>query len=89
MYILFVDFQKVYDNQHREGLINTLVKFHFSRKLINLIKANIMKTYIKVKIGNIKSENVSVQTRLRLGNSLSPILLNIALEKVKRKMNMR
>jgi hypothetical protein len=47
-----------------------------------------MKTYVKVRVGNIKSEQVQVRTGLRQENSLSPILFNVALEKVLREINM-
>jgi hypothetical protein len=47
-----------------------------------------METYVKVRVGNIKSEQVQLWTGLRQGDSLSPILFNVALEKVVREMNM-
>jgi len=47
-----------------------------------------METYVKVRIRTIKSEQIPVKTGLKQGDSLSPILFNIALEKVIRKMNM-
>jgi hypothetical protein len=80
MHILFVDFQKAYV-AYTESLICTLVEFHFPHKLINLIKSSIMETYIKVRVGNIKSEQVQVRTRLRQGDFLSPILFYNALKK--------
>jgi len=86
--MLFVEFQKAYGSIHREDLINILTELHFPHKLINLIKSSIMETYSRVRIGNIKSEQVQVRTGLRLGDSLSLILFNIALEKVIREMNM-
>jgi hypothetical protein len=61
MHILFVDFQKAYDSLYREGIINTWTEFHFPYKLINLIKSSIMKTYFRVRIGNIKLEQVQVR----------------------------
>jgi len=64
MHILFVDFQKAYDSIQREGLINTLAELNFPHKLINLIKSSIMETYFRVRIGNIKSEQVQVRTGL-------------------------
>jgi len=88
MHIFFVNFQKAYDSLHRENLISTLAEFHFPHKLINLIKSSIMETYVKVRVGNIKSEQVQVRTGLRQGDSLSPILFNVTLEKVVREMNM-
>jgi len=86
--MLFVNFQKSYDSIQREGLINTLAEFDFPHKLINLIKSSIMETHFRVRIGNIKSKQVQVRTGLRQGDPLSPILFNIAQEKIIREMNM-
>ncbi|KAE9535061.1 hypothetical protein AGLY_008353 [Aphis glycines] len=47
-----------------------------------------MEKYFRVRIGNIKLEQVRVRTGLRQEDSLLPILFNITLEKVIRKMNM-
>jgi hypothetical protein len=43
---------------------------------------------IKVKVGHFISNIVQVTTRLRQGDALSPILFNIALEKVIREIGM-
>lgn len=67
--MLFIDFQKSYDNLYRVELINTLEEFHFPHKQINLIKSSIMETYIKV-IGAIKSEQIPLRTGLRQKDSL-------------------
>lgn len=47
-----------------------------------------MENYVKVRIGTIKSQKIPVKTGLRQGYFLLPILFNIALEIVGRKMNM-
>jgi len=47
-----------------------------------LIRANILHTEIKIKIGNILSQGVPVTSGLRQGDALSPVLFNITLEKV-------
>jgi len=47
-----------------------------------------METYVKVRIGTIKSEQIPLRTGLRQEESSSPILFNIALEKVIREMSM-
>lgn len=41
---------------------------------------------IKVRVGHSTSNEVQVTTRLRQGDILSPILLNLALEKLVRKI---
>ena len=88
VHMLFVDFKKAYDSIHRESLINILKEFEMPQKLINLIKMNIDHTDIKVKVGHSTSNVVQVTTGLRQGDALSPILFNIALEKVVREIRM-
>jgi hypothetical protein len=82
VHVLFIDFKKAYDCIHIEFLLNVLRQFKLPQKLINLIKANILHTEIKIKVGNILSQGISVSTDLRQGDALSSILFNIALEKV-------
>jgi len=85
---LFVDFKKAYDSIHRESLINILKEFRFPSKIINLIGASINQIEIKVKIPtNTTSQTVRVTTGLRQGDALSPVLFNLVLEKIVRKIN--
>jgi len=53
LYILFIDFEKAYDSIHRPTLINILKEFNFPIKLVNLIKASLENTLIKIKIENV------------------------------------
>jgi hypothetical protein len=46
------------------------------------MRANILHTEIIIKIGNILSQRVSIVSGLRQKDALSPVLYNIALEKV-------
>ncbi|KAF0755744.1 ribosome biogenesis protein TSR3 isoform X1 [Aphis craccivora] len=87
VYTLFVDFQKAYDSIHRPTLFNILKEFNILRKLINLIKATIGNSEIKIKIANSASKSFKVTSGLRQGDALSPILFNIVLEKVVRDKN--
>jgi len=45
-----------------------------------------METLIKTKVGNMKSDPVTVKSGFRHGDSISPILFNLVLEKVIREM---
>ncbi|VVC34822.1 Reverse transcriptase domain, partial [Cinara cedri] len=87
LYILFIDFEKAYDSIHRSTLINILKEFNFPIKLVNLIKASLENTLIKIKIANAVSETVRVSTSLTQGNALSPVLFNLVLEKIVRGLN--
>ncbi|KAL4154026.1 hypothetical protein QTP88_001859 [Uroleucon formosanum] len=86
IHTLFVDFKKAYDSIHRESLLNIMKEFHFPQKLVNLVSISVMETSIRVKIGNSITEPATVNSGLRQGDSLSPILFNVALEKVIREM---
>jgi len=74
--ILFIDFEKANDS--------ILKEFNFPIKLVNLIKASLENASIKIKIANTASETVRVSTPLRQGDSLSPVLFNLVLEKIVR-----
>jgi len=87
LYILFIDFEKAYDSIHRPTLINILKEFNFPIKLVNLIKASLENTLIKIRIANAVSETVRVSTGLRQGVALSPVLFNLVLEKIIRELN--
>lgn len=88
MHVLYIDFQKAYDNMYGGSLINTHIRIalHFPYKLINLIKLGIMETSVKILIGTIKLKKIQDRSGLTQRGPLSPILFNIALEKVIRKM---
>jgi predicted alpha/beta-fold hydrolase len=70
VHVLFIDFKKAYDCIHRESLLNVLRQFKLPQKLINLIKANILHTEIKIKVGNIVSQGIPVSTGLRQGDAM-------------------
>ncbi|KAL4090731.1 hypothetical protein QTP88_025512 [Uroleucon formosanum] len=64
----------------------TLEEFEIPSKLIRLIKECNSNTACKVKFRNQLSESFDVNTGLRQGHALSPLLFNLALEKVVRTM---
>jgi len=62
--------------------MSILEQYGFLIKLVNLIKVSAMNTEIKVQVGNSLSTAAQVRIGLRQGDALSPILFNLALEKV-------
>jgi len=61
-----------------------MYEFGFPKKLIALTKMCMENTKYRVRIQNVTSGTFTVETELKQGNALSPILLNLALEKVVR-----
>jgi hypothetical protein len=61
-------------------LYNILIGFGMPRKLVGLIKMCLNETYTRVRIGKNQSYKFSIETCLKQGDALSPLLFNFALE---------
>jgi sorting nexin-29 len=83
---LFIDFKKVYDSVKREVLYNILLEYGIPKKLVRVIKMCLNETYSKVRIGKLLSDKFSIQNGLIQGDTLSPLLSNLALEYAIRKV---
>jgi hypothetical protein len=55
-------------------------------KLVRLIKMCLNETYSKVRTGKLLSDSFSIQTSLKQGDALTPLLFNFALEYAIRKV---
>jgi hypothetical protein len=79
---LFIDFQKAYGLLHRDALWKCMKEFKIPTKLINMCKTCVQKTRSAVRIEGTLSSFFKNRTGLKHGNPLSPILFNLALQKV-------
>jgi hypothetical protein len=79
---LFIDFQKAYDPIHRDTLWKCMKEFKITTKLINMFKICAQKTRSAVRIEGTLSSFFENETGLKQGDPLSPILFNLALQKV-------
>jgi hypothetical protein len=61
-----------------------MYEFGFSKKLIALTKMYMEIMKYRVRTQNVTSETFTVETGLKQGDTLSPVLFNLALEKVVR-----
>jgi hypothetical protein len=77
---LFIDFKKAYYSVRREVLYNILNEFGIPRKLVGLIQMCLNETYSTVRIGKYHSHKFPIQSGLRRGDALSPLLFNFSLE---------
>jgi hypothetical protein len=67
-------------------LFNIIIEFGVSLKLVKLIKMFLNKKYSKVRTGKHLFDNFPVQNGLKLGDALSSLLFNFALEYTIRKV---
>jgi hypothetical protein len=79
-------FKKAYDSVRKEVLYNILIEFGIPRKLVGLIEMYVNETYSTVRIGKYQSDKFAIQNGPKLGDALSPLLLNIALRCAIRKV---
>lgn len=83
---LFVDFTKAYDSVDKMTLVKILRAFGIPDKLVRLIKAVTQVSKLRVRVGNSLTEEFEVATGLKQGDALSPMLFNLILEHVIRKV---
>lgn len=86
MWQLFIDFKKAYDSIHRNSLYKIMLEFGFPQKLVQLTKLCMENTQYRVRVDSTVSSPFSVESGLKQGDALSPILFNVALEKVIREL---
>jgi hypothetical protein len=77
---LFIDFKKAYDLVRRDALYNILIEFGIPRKLVGLINMCLNETYSRVHIGKNLSDKFTIESGLKQGDALSPLLFSFAFE---------
>ncbi|KAL1446132.1 hypothetical protein WDU94_005544 [Cyamophila willieti] len=79
-HLLFVDFSKAYDSLIRSKIWEKMENFGIPRKLVKLAALSVLNSKCKVKIDDKLTTPFEVDTGVRQGDGISPLLFNIALE---------
>jgi hypothetical protein len=85
---LFIDFKQAYDSINREQLLTGMQVLGIPKKLITMTDMTLRNTRCRVKVQNALSEESEVNSGLRQGDPLSPVLFNLALERAARAIRM-
>ena len=88
IYSCFVDFSKAFDTIPRDILLTKLRKFGINGNFFNIIKGIYEKDKSCVKIGNQYTETFDVSLGVRQGCVLSPLLFNIFMADLAKKLDM-
>lgn len=79
-YCMFIDFGKAYDSLNRNKLWSKMESFGIPKKLIKMTQISVERSCCKVKVNGKSSSVFEVNTGVRQGDSLSPILFNLGIE---------
>ena len=83
-HLCFIDLTKAYDSVDRDGLITILNNYKVLCHLIDIIKEMYTDTWCQVKIAEGSSEEFKVESGVRQGCVLSPLLFNCFMDKILR-----
>lgn len=86
LHMVFIDYKQAYDSIDRERLWKILKNFGLPTKLINMIKLCNTNTSSRVKVNNEISSSFTINSGLKQGDAMSPVIFNMALESVIRKI---
>lgn len=80
--MIFVDFKQAYDSINRQQLWTALRNFEIPEMLVRMIEICNSNTYFRVRYQGELSLKFEVQSGLKQGDAMSPVLFNLALEQV-------
>jgi hypothetical protein len=80
LYTNFIHFSKAFNSVHRPALWKILAHYGIPNKIISIIKMLYTEFQAKEICGTNLTDNFSIQTGVKQGCMLSPILLNVCIE---------
>ena len=86
LYVVFVDFEKAFDSLHRASLWKILRHYGFPQKLVSIIKSLYKNFQCQVIHNNQLTEPFKVETGVRQGCILSPMLFSLAIDWLMRRV---
>lgn len=82
VFMCFVDLIKAFDKIKLSDVTNILKEPNVPLKIIRLIEELNIETFTKIRTGGKLTENIPVNTGVKQGDSLSPTLFNLVMNKI-------
>jgi hypothetical protein len=86
VYQIYVDFKKAYASIQRKKLYTIMYEIGLPPKLVRLVTATMTGTEAQVKVQTELTDTFEIRQGLKQGDGLVPVLFNLALEYVIRKL---
>ncbi|XP_052271877.1 uncharacterized protein LOC127872590 [Dreissena polymorpha] len=85
LYVVFVDFEKALESLHRDSLWKILRHYGIPQKLVNVIRSLYENFECRVIHNNLLTEPFQVETGVKQGCILSPLLFSMAIDWIMRR----
>jgi sorting nexin-29 len=86
VYQIYVDFKQAYDSIQREKFYTIMYEFGLPPKLVRPVRATMTGTETQVNVQTELTNTFEISKGLKQGDELAPMLFNLALEYVIRKL---
>ena len=86
LYVCFIDLRKAYDSVNRELLWQAMKTYGISGKIVRIVTSLYENTRAKVRVNGVLSECLLLKTGVKQGCVLSPLLFNIFIDWVVRRV---
>src|SRR6185295_15905866 len=80
LYMCFIDLRKAYDSVNRDLLWRVMREYGVSEKIVRIVNSLYENTRAQVRVNGSLSEFLSLKTGVKQGCVLSPLLFNIFLD---------
>jgi sorting nexin-29 len=86
VYQIYVDFKQAYDSVQRKKLFTIMYEFGLPPKLVRLVRATMRGAEAQMKVQTQLTDTFEIRQGLKQGDGLVPVLFNLALGYVIRKL---
>jgi len=86
---IFIDYTHAFDSIQRNKILDSLIQYKIPPKLIRLVKLTLENTMAKVKVNNVYTSEFRVESGVKQGDPLSPMLFSLVINTTLKKLDVR